>query len=180
MVDRWLSKPLYTQTDDSSELFVPSAGEFGVPRQVRANYTTSIDDSSNALQQYKFLSIIMYTKEAFSRSKEVTMRTASVSETRQQLSTFLRLVKGDGEDVLIQSRGKAEAVIIPFEDYKLLQDAREKRRRRQAIEELKQIALEVGARNEAMSRNDAEEIADQITKEAVRNLIDQGKVTFQE
>jgi hypothetical protein len=35
---------LYTQSDGSSELFVPSVGEFGVPRQVRANYTTPIAD----------------------------------------------------------------------------------------------------------------------------------------
>lgn len=108
------------------------------------------------------------------------MKTASVSETRQQLSSFLRLVKKSDEDVLIQSRGKAEAVIIPFKDYKLLQEAREHRRRRQAIEELKQIAREVGASNQNMSPEDAEKIADQVTREAVHSLIDQGKVIFQE
>ena len=108
------------------------------------------------------------------------MKTASVSETRQQLSSFLNLVKGEQEDVVIQNRGRAEAVLIPFTDYELLQKARERRRRRQAIEELERIALEVGGRNKDMSREEAEKIADEITREAIDNLVKQGKVKFQE
>lgn len=108
------------------------------------------------------------------------MKTASVSETRQQLSSFLNWIKDSREDVIIQNRGKAAAALIPFTDYELLQEARQRRRRQQAIEELERIALEVSERNKDMSREEAEKIADEITREAIDNLVKQGKVKFQE
>jgi prevent-host-death family protein len=108
------------------------------------------------------------------------MTTASISETRQQLSVFLNQVKRNREDVIIQNRGEAEAVIIPFTDYDLLQEARERRRRQQVIAELKQIAQEVGARNQEMTTAEAAEISDEISREAINNLINQGKVVFEE
>lgn len=107
------------------------------------------------------------------------MRTASVSETRQQLSSFLNWIKGNRKDVVIENRGQAEAVIIPFADYDLLQEARERRRRQQAVMALKQIALEVSGRNEAMSEGEAQEVADELTTEAITNLAGQGKLLFQ-
>lgn len=107
------------------------------------------------------------------------MTTASISETRQQLSSFLDRVKRNQEDVIIQNRGEAEAVIISMPDYALLQEAREKRRRQQAIAELKQLAAEIGHKNEDMSVAEVAEAADEISREAVRNLVSQGKVTFE-
>lgn len=104
------------------------------------------------------------------------MRTASVSETRQQLSSFLNWIKGNRKDVVIENRGQAEAVIIPFADYDLLQEARERRRRQQAVAALKQIALEVSGRNEAMSEAEAQEVADELTTEAINNLA--GRVNY--
>ena len=108
------------------------------------------------------------------------MKIASVSETRQQLSSFLNLVKGRQEDVVIQNRGKAEAVLIPYADYELLQAARTKRRRQQALEELRQIALEINERNKDMSQEEVERLADEIADEVIENLVKKGKVTFQE
>lgn len=108
------------------------------------------------------------------------MKSASISETRQQLSALLNKIKHSREDVIIQNRGKAEAVIIPFADYDLLQEAREKRRRQQAIAELHQIAREIEAKNEPMTKAEADAIADEIAKEAVENLKARGKVAFQE
>ncbi len=108
------------------------------------------------------------------------MKTASVSETRQQLSSFLNLVKGQQEDVVIQNRGRAEAVLIPYADYELLQAARTKRRRQQALEELRQIALEINERNKDMPQEEVERLADEIADEVIENLVKKGKVTFRE
>lgn len=108
------------------------------------------------------------------------MKAASISETRQQLSALLNRVKKSREDIVIQNRGQAEAVIIPYGDYTLLQEAREKRRRQQAIAELQQIARDIEAQNEPLTDEETEALADEVTKEAVENLKAQGKVTFQE
>ena len=108
------------------------------------------------------------------------MKSASVSETRQQLSALLNRIKKSREDVVIQNRGQAEAVIIPYADYALLQEARERRRRQQAIAELNQIARDIEAQNEPLTDEEAAALADEIAREAVENLKAQGKVTFQE
>ncbi len=108
------------------------------------------------------------------------MTTVSVSETRQQLSTFLNRVKKDKEDVIIQNRGQSEAVIIPFADYALLQEARERRRRQEAVAQLKRIAAMVGTRNQEMTSEEAAVIGDEISRESIRSLINQGKVKFGE
>ena len=108
------------------------------------------------------------------------MKTASVSETRQKLSSFLNWIKNSQNDVVIQNRGQAEAVIIPFTDYDLLQEARERRRRKQAVDELRQIAQEVSAGNNRMTQDEAQDIADAITDEAINNLVNKGQVIFQE
>lgn len=98
------------------------------------------------------------------------IKTVSVSETRQQLSSFLNWIRDNQNDVVIQNRGQAEAVIIPYEDYALLQDAREQRRRQMALAELRQIALAVGANNEQMPADTADAVADEIVREAIKNL----------
>ena len=108
------------------------------------------------------------------------MKTASVSETRQKLSSFLNWIKNSQNDVVIQNRGQAEAVIIPFADYELLREARERRRRQQAVDELRQIAQKVRAGNNRMTQDEAQEIADAITDEAINNLVDKDQVIFQE
>ena len=108
------------------------------------------------------------------------MKSASISETRQQLSALLNRVKKSREDVVIQNRGQAEAVIIPYADYALLQEAREKRRRQEAIAELYQIARDIEAQNEPLTDEEAAALADEVAKEAVESLKAQGKVIFQE
>lgn len=102
------------------------------------------------------------------------MKTASVSETRQNLSALLNWIKGNRQDIIIQNRGAAEAVMIPFSDYELLQEARERRRRHRAITELRQIAQAVGERNANMPSAVVDELADEITREAIENLTTPG------
>lgn len=98
------------------------------------------------------------------------IKTVSVSETRQQLSAFLNSVKEKRQDVVIQNRGQAEAVIIPYADYALLQEARERQRRQAALDELQQIAQEVQARNAPMTAVAADELAAEIVREAIETL----------
>ncbi len=86
----------------------------------------------------------------------------------------------DKDDVVIQNRGRPEAVIISYEDYEILQEARENERRKKAIQALQQIAEEVGNRNTSLSEKESEKLADEITREAVDGLVKKGTVRFQE
>lgn len=108
------------------------------------------------------------------------MKTVSISKAREQFSAFVKLAKQGKEDVVIQNRGRPEAVIISFSDYEMLQQARENERRKAAIQALQRIADEVGRRNKDMSEEEAGKTADEITREAINSLVKKGTVRFQE
>lgn len=129
---------------------------------------------------YIKLSITLTMLSAIFKDYSELMTTVSISETRQQLGTFLNRVTKDKEDVIIQNRGQSEAVIIPFADYALLQEARERKRRQKAVAELKRIAAEVGAKNQEMTTAEADAISDEISREAIGRLVNQSKVAFGE
>lgn len=107
------------------------------------------------------------------------MKRVSISEAREQFSTFVKMANEGKYDVVIQNRGRPEAVLIPYADYEMLKEAREIERRKKAIQALKQIAQEVGERNQDLSVQDVEQLADEVTREAIDNLVQQGNVTFQ-
>jgi prevent-host-death family protein len=108
------------------------------------------------------------------------MKAVSVSEAREQFSSFINWTAQNQDDVIIQNRGQAKAVLIPYADYRLLQIAREQQRQKEAIEELKQIAQAVRSRNQMMTPGEAERVADEVTREAIDGLMAQGKVVFEE
>jgi len=108
------------------------------------------------------------------------MRAVSVSEAREQFSSFINWTAKNQDDVIIQNRGRATAVLIPYVDYRLLQAAREQQRKEEALEELKQIAQEVRSRNQTITPSEAERIADEVTREAIDSLMAQGTVVFEE
>ncbi len=107
------------------------------------------------------------------------MKAVSVSEAREQFSSFINWIAQNQDDVIIQKRGQAKAVLIPYIDYRLLQTAREQQRKKEAIAELKQIAQEVRSRNQTMTPDEAEQIADEVTREAIASLMAQEKVVFE-
>jgi prevent-host-death family protein len=107
------------------------------------------------------------------------MKTVSISEAREQFSAVVKLAQQGKEDVVIENRGRPEAVIISYSDYEVLQQARENERRKKAIQALQRIADEVGSRNKDMSEEEADRVADEITREAIDNMVKKGTVSFQ-
>ena len=111
---------------------------------------------------------------------EMTMITASVSETRQQLSQFLRQIRSGGDEVVIQNRGEAEGVLISTADYALLQTARLREQRQAAFDKLKRLAEERAPYNAHLSEDEVEAIADEVTRSAIDALVAKGAIRFQD
>lgn len=51
--------------------------------------------------------------------------------------------------------------------------------RREAFEQLEALAERVRARNADLTAEEAEQLADEITRDAIQRMIDEGKVIFQ-
>jgi prevent-host-death family protein len=107
------------------------------------------------------------------------MKKVSISEAREQFSAVVKLAKQGKDDVVIQNRGQPEAVIISYSDYEMLLQARENERVKKAIQALQQIADEVGDSTQ-MTKQEADRLADEITREAVDNMVEKGIVSFRE
>jgi len=108
------------------------------------------------------------------------MKTASVSETRQQLSQFLRTIKAGGDEVVIQNRGEAEGVLISYADYALLQAARLRDQRQAALDKLRRLAEENAPYNADLSEEEVDALADEVTRSAIDSLVEKDIIRFQD
>lgn len=108
-------------------------------------------------------------------------RTMSVSETKNQLSAVINWTKANGDDVIVESRGQAQAVIIPIEDYDLLQDAREQKRRADALQKLQKLGEELRAKSQDLpdlDESEAEKLAERFSQEVIAEMIADGKIKY--
>jgi len=106
----------------------------------------------------------------------VTTKTLSSNEAKQQWGSVMSAVSNDGAEVIIESHGKPKAVVISYDEYQGLQQLREKQRREAGLAELQAISELVGDRNNDLSEEQIEELADRFTREVFDELVREGKI----
>ena len=117
----------------------------------------------------------------FRQAEEREMaKTVSSTEAKVNLGSIMDWAVENQDNVVVESRGKPRVVIVPFEAFEEYKRFREQARREAAFKRLAEIAQEVQAKNEDLSPEAADELAEEITREAVNHLVTKGKVTFQE
>jgi prevent-host-death family protein len=107
-------------------------------------------------------------------------RSVSATEAKAKLGDLMKWAVKTGDDVIIQSRGYPQVVIVPFKEYEEMQQLKERARRAAAIAELHKIALEMQARNADLTPDEANALADEITRAAINQLVEKGEVRFEE
>jgi len=83
-----------------------------------------------------------------------------------------------GDEVIVERDGRPTAVVIPFAAYEELRALREGRRRADALERLRSLRDAVRARNQDLSEEQAEAIADRFAHELIDDLASKGVVRF--
>ena len=106
-------------------------------------------------------------------------RSVSATEAKAKLADLMRWAVKTGDDVIIQSRGYPQVVIVPFKEYEEIQALKERARRAAAVARLQELAREVQAQNEGITVEEADAIADEITRAAIDQLIAKGVVRFE-
>jgi prevent-host-death family protein len=99
------------------------------------------------------------------------MKTVSATEAKNRLGAFLGEVARGEDDVVIASHGKPTAVLISYEVYRELREIQDRLRRQEAMEALWQLRKEVRARNQDLTSEEADAIAEEITDEAMANIL---------
>lgn len=106
-------------------------------------------------------------------------KTVSATEAKAKLSELMKWTVKTGDSVVVQSRGYPQVVIVPFAKYEELQKIEERSRRAEAIAHLQEIAREVQARNADITAEEADELAEEISRAAIEQLVAKGKVRFE-
>ncbi|WP_374689749.1 type II toxin-antitoxin system Phd/YefM family antitoxin [Promineifilum sp.] len=106
-------------------------------------------------------------------------KTVTVSEAKNKLSSMLQWAVDNRDEVVVESHGEPKAVILPYGEYEEFLTFREQARRREAFRQLEELAERVRARNADLTTEEAEQLADEITRETIQRMVDEGKVIFQ-
>lgn len=106
-------------------------------------------------------------------------KTVSATEAKAKLSDLMKWAVKTGDSVVVQSRGYPQVVIVPFTEYQELRQAKEEIRRTQVIAQLQEIAREMQAANQDLSAEEAEAIAEEISRTAIEQLEAKGKISFE-
>jgi prevent-host-death family protein len=107
-------------------------------------------------------------------------KTISVSEAKNKLSAMLDWTVENQEEIIVESRGQPKAVILAYDEYEAITELREKLRRQAVWGRMQELAAAVQARNQDLSPEQAEQIADDITRETIDRMVREGKVSFKE
>jgi len=106
-------------------------------------------------------------------------RRVSASEAKTRFGEMLAWAHDYQDDIIVESRGRPSAVIISFQEYQRILDLREKARREEALARLERLRQRVSARNKGLTEEEAESVADALSREAVESLIQKGAISYQ-
>jgi prevent-host-death family protein len=105
-------------------------------------------------------------------------KTVTAIEAEQQFGELLGYVTEHGE-VIIERQGKTEAVLISAAEYEALREQRERLRRLEAVRRIEGLRERVSARDPDMSLEEAEAVAEELTQEAIRRMVERGEISFE-
>jgi prevent-host-death family protein len=112
-------------------------------------------------------------------NKPAMPKTVSVSEAKNKLSAMLQWAVEHGDEVVVESRGEPKAVIVPYEDYQELMALKKKARRREALQQLEELATQLQAGNADLTPEEVEKLAEEVSQETIQRMVEEGKVNFQ-
>lgn len=105
-------------------------------------------------------------------------RTVSAAEAKNHFGAMMEAVR-EGENVIVQRHGKPEMVMIAYDAYEQTEEMRKLQKRADALARLEALRERVQARNSDLTDEQAEEIAEEISLEALRRLAERGEITFE-
>lgn len=110
--------------------------------------------------------------------KERKTRTVSSNEAKQHWGAMMKAAS-EGEDVIVESHGKPKAVVISPGAFEELRQARERQRREEAIQWLEDFEASYDGRNDDLTDEQIEELANRAAHEIFDELAAEGKLRFE-
>ncbi len=102
----------------------------------------------------------------------------SATEAKVNLGSMMEWAVAESDEVIIESRGKAKAVLVSYPFYQQMQEIREVLRREKALLDLEALAASVQRKDDTSTGEDAYKIADQFVGNVLREMIAEGKISY--
>jgi len=105
-------------------------------------------------------------------------KVVSASEAKVLFGAMTDWAAENDDQVIVESHGKPKVVIITYEQYQEMLRLREEARRRGALERLARLAEKVRARNQYLTKEQADELASRLTREVIEEMIAEGSANY--
>ncbi len=106
-------------------------------------------------------------------------KTVSALEAKNRLGSLLGYVSEQGDEVIVENRGKPRAVIMSYAAYEEVQQMRGQKQRTDALERLRRLQERAAARNQDLTEEAAIEIANRVSHELIDDLAARGEIRFE-
>jgi prevent-host-death family protein len=106
------------------------------------------------------------------------VRTISATEAKVNFGAVTQRVIDDGEPVVVENHGQPRVAIVPVEKLDRLAELEEQERRRVWLERVRALRARVREKNQDLTDEQAEQIADEIVSDAVDALYEKGIVRY--
>jgi len=98
-------------------------------------------------------------------------RTVSATKAKVRFGEMVDWAVEHDDDVIVESHGKPKAVIISYKEYQRVQIRREQEWTELSKEQLRILRKRIARQNQDLSREEADAIAHDVSREAIRNLV---------
>lgn len=96
--------------------------------------------------------------------------TMTAQEAKEHLDALMDRASEGFDDVIVERDGEPRAVIVSFSDFQAMVELRAARRE-QAVADLRRISEEVSSRNQDLTDDQIEELANRASREATDSII---------
>lgn len=108
------------------------------------------------------------------------VRTISATKAKVNFGAVTQQVIDDGEPVVVENHGRPSVAIVPVQQLERLAELEELERRRQWLERAQALRSRVRTKNQDLTEEQADQIADEIVRDAVDALFEKGTVRYAE
>ncbi|MFV0645514.1 MAG: type II toxin-antitoxin system prevent-host-death family antitoxin [Sphingomonadaceae bacterium] len=98
-------------------------------------------------------------------------RTITSTEAQAKFGSILKWTKEHNDQVIVKLYGEPTAVLIPYEEYELLEKLKKQERSRKALAQLRALRMEIAARNPDGSSEEAYRAAG-FSEEVIRETLE--------
>lgn len=103
------------------------------------------------------------------------------SEVKNNFGAIASQVKrGEYKEIIVENRGEPIVAIVGVDELEAMREFRERERRKNALEALRKLRARIQARIKGqLTEQEADEIADRLSREMVYDLEKTGKIKFE-